>query len=214
MAMSQNESYFNHSRSEMLRFIPTHMERILEVGCGTGGFMSLIKQNRQIETWGIEPSAASKQAKLIFDHVIELSVEEAVERLPDDYFDCVIFNDVLEHLVDPEEVIRVISKKLCKEGRLVCSIPNVRFLPNLYQLLFRKDWKYDPEGGILDTTHLRFFTKISIDRLMSDNGFEVEILEGINPITLLKYRIILFLTFGFFEDARFMQFACVSKCRK
>jgi 2-polyprenyl-3-methyl-5-hydroxy-6-metoxy-1,4-benzoquinol methylase len=86
------------------------------------------------------------------------SVEEQLDSLPDDYFDCIICNDIIEHLADPWKVMSSLKRKISPNGFFVCSIPNVLFWKNLYELLIKRDWKY-VDSGILDKTHLRFFTK-------------------------------------------------------
>ena len=81
--------------------------------------------------------------------------------LPDNNFDVVIFNDVLEHFENPWAVLENVKTKLNASGVVVASIPNVAYITNLVELILKKDWRYKPEGGILDKTHLRFFTKKS-----------------------------------------------------
>lgn len=195
----------------MLPFVPSNAKTILEVGCGEGFFMQGLKAQQEVEAWGIEPEAVvSEKASVNFKKIICSTVEDAIHQLPDDYFDCIVFNDVLEHLLHPDRVLRSLHGKLRAGGCVVASVPNVRFMPNLYQLIVNKDWKYDPAGGILDETHFRFFTKKSMIRLFSDAGYDLNGISGINEIRSFKYRMLFLFTLGFFEDARYMQFACVA----
>jgi 2-polyprenyl-3-methyl-5-hydroxy-6-metoxy-1,4-benzoquinol methylase len=212
--MNSNKNYYSYYREEMLQFIPNNVNRLLDVGCGEGNFVSLLKQKQKFEAWGVEINneiAKLASSKNIFDKIINTSVELSINELPDNYFDCVIFNDVIEHLVNPKDVLMSIKSKMTENGVLVASIPNVRYLPNIYQLLIHKDWKYDVNGGILDDTHLRFFTKKSIIRLFDEIGFEILKIEGINPIELLKYKILFSLSFGILEDTKYLQFAVIAK---
>ncbi|PLX66238.1 MAG: class I SAM-dependent methyltransferase [Denitrovibrio sp.] len=126
--------------------------------------------------------------------------------LPDDYFDVVICNDVIEHMISHDMFFETIQKKLKKNGSLVGSIPNVRFYKNLKHLLFEKDWKYQ-ESGILDTTHLRFFTKKSLRRSLISNGYNISKLEGIEGSRAPILRLFLALTLGKHNDIRYRQLA-------
>ncbi len=115
-----------------------------------------------MEVWGVELSqqaAAEAQSKL--DKVFVGSIEDGTLLLPEGFFDCVVFNDVLEHLVNPWAVLTSIKMFMQPDAYVVASIPNVRYFDNIKQLLKHKQWKYEDEG-ILDKTHLRFFTIESI----------------------------------------------------
>ena len=103
-----------------------------------------------------------------------------------------------------------IKNKMTETSYFIGSIPNVRFYSNLFRLLIFKDWRYQ-DSGILDNTHLRFFTKKSLIRIFSENGFIIDELKGINgtkfsffSITLL-FKNILILLFG--KDSRYYQYA-------
>lgn len=152
--------YFGHARFEMLNFIPDGCENFLELGCGDGHFGSLVKQKQSCKYHGIELfEDASDKAERLLDEVFTGGVEEVLPQLPDNTYDCIICNDILEHLKNPFEVLVDLKRLLKTEGSIVSSIPNVRYINNLRELIFQKEWEYKHEGGILDFTHLRFFTK-------------------------------------------------------
>lgn len=206
--MSSSSPYYQGARKEVARFLPEQYSRVLEVGCGEGGFHVNLKQD--CEHWGIEPvHRAADIARHRLHRVIEASYHEALDQLPDHYFDLVICNDVVEHMVNPDELFSTIKRKISGKACLVGSIPNVRYIGNLFELLFLKDWRYK-DDGILDRTHLRFFTDMSIRRLFGENGFMIEEYAGINGVecrfhplrVLLKNAFILL--FG--RDTRFLQF--------
>ena len=100
-------------------------------------------------------------------------------RFPDDIgpedgpFDCVVFNDVLEHLVDPWEALRRTKALLTGSGTVVAVIPNIRHVRAVLPLLVRGRWDY-ADTGLLDRTHLRFFTKASMIELFETTGYTVE----------------------------------------
>jgi hypothetical protein len=105
---------------------------------------------------------------------------------------------------------KTIKKKMTEKGFLIGSIPNVRFYSNLFRLLILKDWKYQ-DAGILDNTHLRFFTKKSLTRALLENGFSIDKLKGINGTKFslfsanLILKNILILLFG--KDSRHPQYS-------
>ena len=204
--------YYGTHRSEMVQYVPSEAKRILEVGCGEGNFCRQLKTGDR-EVWGLEinPDAARK-AEGVCDRVVVGSFEEQVAHLPERYFDCIIFNDVLEHLYDPWTTVRQVKNLLSDTWVLVTSIPNFRYISNLItEILFQKEFEYKPEGGILDDTHIRFFTSKSMLRMFRNEGYEVLRHEGIRPCKSWKEKLFISLTLGFLKDARYKQFATVAK---
>ena len=133
---------------------------------------SALKEKTSAEVWGIEFNGeAAAVAGERLDNVITGKVEDAINELPDKYFDTIIFADVLEHLVDPYRVIDEIKEKLVPGGELIASIPNVRHWSVIRQLL-EGNWKYE-KWGIMDSTHLRFFTRQSISDMFEKNGYKI-----------------------------------------
>jgi 2-polyprenyl-3-methyl-5-hydroxy-6-metoxy-1,4-benzoquinol methylase len=211
--MNDEESYYQRTRPEMMPFISTDARTILEVGCAEGGFGASLKRRRpNIEVWGVEvlPEVAMK-ARASLDRMLVGRIEELVPSIPDKYFDCVVLNDVLEHLVDPWAVLIELRAKLTGTGSIVASIPNVRHFLNLKNLLLRKDWEYT-EHGILDRTHLRFFTSKSIRRMFNECGYELASMQGIEAAGGVSWKFTIFnrLLLNSFDDARFLVFACVA----
>jgi 2-polyprenyl-3-methyl-5-hydroxy-6-metoxy-1,4-benzoquinol methylase len=96
------------------------------------------------------------------------------------YFDCIVFNDVLEHMPDPWEVLRMTRHLLSPIGTVVASIPNVRYLPVSVRLLLNGDFSY-ADVGVMDRTHLRFFTMRTMHELFEASGYAVVAMRGINP---------------------------------
>ena len=213
---SKPTSYFEHSRSEMLPFIPAGCRRALDVGCGQGTFGQLLKRTRGMEVWGIEPvAAAAAIAATRLDCVIE-GAFSAEADLPEGKFDVITFNDVLEHLMEPGAALRLAARILNPGGVVVASIPNIRHFPTLWEVVVRGEWQYT-DSGILDRTHVRFFTRKSIGVLFSQCDFQVERIRGINSRdggTARKwfcYDVLNALVFNAIEDMRYLQFAVVAK---
>ncbi|MGB9067705.1 MAG: class I SAM-dependent methyltransferase [Candidatus Acidiferrales bacterium] len=213
--------YFEGARPEMLPFIPAHCRRLLDVGCGAGGFGASIKRSREIEIWGVEPvesAAAKASAKL--DRVINGPFDSEI-GLPAGTFDCIVFNDVLEHMAVPEQALRHAKVLLSPGGVIVASIPNIRSFPVLWQLVAHARWEY-VDAGVLDKTHLRFFTKSSIENMFTTEGYSLESICGINayagtggpgPSRSLwgAYKLVNALLLGKFADMKYIQFAVVAK---
>jgi len=204
--------YYGTHRSEMLKYIPADAVRILEVGCGEGNFCRLLKKN-STEVWGLEinPDVAV-MAEKVCDRVLIGSFGDLHKQLPVGYFDCVVFNDVLEHLYDPWTTVSHVKNLLSENGVLVTSIPNFRYISNIItEILFQKDFQYKPEGGILDDTHIRFFTSKSMLRMFRDAGYNVITHEGLRPCKSWKEKLFITLSLGLLKDARYKQFATVAR---
>jgi 2-polyprenyl-3-methyl-5-hydroxy-6-metoxy-1,4-benzoquinol methylase len=196
----------------MLKFIPLQAKRVLDVGCHTGAFGKAIKDKCGAEVWGVEPdhntaAAASKSLDRVFNAYFCEDLD-----LPDRYFDVIVFNDVLEHMPDPWEALKLSVRKLTVDGSVIISIPNLRHIDNLVHIMRERDFNYE-KLGIRDKTHLRFFTQKSAPRLFDDSGLAIVHMEGINeecyPSLL---RSIAFKVFkNYLDDTRHVQFAIVAK---
>ncbi len=203
--------YYLSSRPELMKYIPKTAVTFLDVGCGAGNFGKEIKKRDNAVVWGVEyDKKSSDKAKKVLNKVLNGDIAEVYSQLPDGYFDCVFFNDVIEHLTDPAFALRQAKKKLKKGGIVVCSVPNLRFFPVLSQILFEKDFIY-AKFGVVDETHLRFFTKKSIIRLFEDLNFEVLKIEGINKTKKFIYQIINLLVLNIMEDSFYQQFVIIAR---
>jgi 2-polyprenyl-3-methyl-5-hydroxy-6-metoxy-1,4-benzoquinol methylase len=209
--MGKQDKYYSESRVEVVPFILPDARSILDVGCGNGYFLKLAKDKTGAETWGLEYELnVAEEAKCRVDKVLTGSIESLADSLPDKYFDCIVFNDILEHLYQPELILEKVRPKLSEKGIIIASIPNVRYISNLVELILRKEWEYKDEG-ILDSTHIRFFTQKSMRRIFEEAGLSVTLQVGINEFSSIKFRIFNALTFGFFADTKYLQFVCVAK---
>jgi 2-polyprenyl-3-methyl-5-hydroxy-6-metoxy-1,4-benzoquinol methylase len=186
---SKDDSYYVLSRPELKQLLPKSLTgmTILEIGCGAGNFIHNISSCK--EYWGVEPNyAMAQQAKKKLNFVLIGSFREVETKIPPNNFDLIVCNDVIEHMDDVDYFLALIKTKLKRNGSIIGSVPNVRFIENILRFLIQRDWKYT-EWGILDKTHLRFFTEKSLHRLFLQNGYKIEILRRINPV-VLKYASI------------------------
>ena len=207
MNKAKESAYYEQPRPEMLAFLPEKITRSIEFGCSTGLFSKTVKEQKGSEAWGVdmdEQAIAIAAGRL--DRALAGDVFDIICQLPENSFDCVICNDFLEHLAYPDKFLLNVKRILTPGGSLVCSLPNVRYWKNVRELLFEKDWRYR-DAGILDNTHLRFFTKKSMIRLMVNNGYKVELIKGINPNNKsLRFIIPNLLTLGKHRDMQYLQF--------
>lgn len=172
------EDRYDLDRREVVPFVPVGVGRLLDVGCSSGRFGALLaERDPDLELWGIDPALVTGAGALgAYARTIDGSFPE---DLPDGRFDCVVFNDVLEHVVDPWALLGGWPRWLAADGVVVASIPNVRHLTVLYRLAVKGWWRYE-DTGLLDRTHLRFFTRTSIVELFEGAGLRIERLEPLN----------------------------------
>ena len=202
--------YYDNVRHEMLKYLPATAKKVMDVGCGNGAFAAIVKKQNNAEVWGIEPMESEAiVAETVLDKVFTGGVEPFLEQLPDRYFDAIYFNDVLEHLADPYSVLDILKSKLAPGGVIISSIPNVRFYRTFSRVVFAKDWRYD-EFGIMDKTHLRFFTGKSIRRMYEELGYNVLTHEPINVTKSLKPILFNILVLFTQMDIRNLQYATVA----
>jgi 2-polyprenyl-3-methyl-5-hydroxy-6-metoxy-1,4-benzoquinol methylase len=210
---------YEDPRAEMLAFIPDDARSLLDVGCSVGAFGAELRRSRpHLRLVGIEPNtAAANHARAIYDELWAATFPEIEDALLDNgRFDVIVFNDVLEHMPAPELALRASRRLLDDNGVVVTSIPNVRHISVSGMLLARGEWRYR-DAGILDDTHLRFFTKRSILRFFEDNGWQVERMVGLNRVlhvgdadTPRWVRLIGRLSAGRTDDLFFVQYATVA----
>jgi 2-polyprenyl-3-methyl-5-hydroxy-6-metoxy-1,4-benzoquinol methylase len=147
--------------------------RVLDIGCATG-YLAAALTARGCEVVGVERDRTSAAiAEAVCEDVIVADIESPEDRqtLPRG-FDFVLLGDVLEHLIDPSSTLAFTRELLAPGGIVVVSIPNVAAWPvRLGLLLGRFDYG---DFGILDRTHLRFFTRVSVHELVRGAGFAIE----------------------------------------
>ena len=151
--------YYTNERRDILPFLPEKPIKSIEFGCGVGNFSAIIKDQLKAETWGVDINQeAVTVAKKKLDNVLLGDAIEVLKDLPEYYFDCLICNDILEHLPYPENFLQEVRRILTKNAYITCSVPNIRSWGHFIHYFFGKDWKY-ANYGILDNTHLKFFIK-------------------------------------------------------
>jgi 2-polyprenyl-3-methyl-5-hydroxy-6-metoxy-1,4-benzoquinol methylase len=171
--------YYEGERADLAALVPATARRILDVGCGAGSLGAGLKAQLGAEVAGIElfPEAAA-QAEARLDHLVRADLDRLEELpFPPGHFDVAIFGDVLEHLRDPERLLRTVRRHLAQDGRIICSVPNIKHWTVVLPLLVRDVFTYT-DAGLLDRTHVHFFTLEELEAMLTRAGFEAEHLDA------------------------------------
>jgi 2-polyprenyl-3-methyl-5-hydroxy-6-metoxy-1,4-benzoquinol methylase len=169
----KKDDYYLGDRGELLGWLGGRYSRVLEIGCGSGGNAAWLRQHGATRIVGIETDAESAaRARQVFDEVIGESVDTALQSL-DESFDLIICADVLEHLIDPWRVTKELAGKAAENGLMVVSIPNIRHYRALWRIAFGVGFRYEDEGTF-DLTHLRFFDRSGLERMLHQGGWAPE----------------------------------------
>jgi len=177
--MSQPPGYHDTLNQELLDRLPTDARRVLEVGCGSGALARAYRQrNPGVNYTGVElAQAAARTATDACNEVVVGDIEtpaclEALDRLhATSGWDLLVCGDVLEHLRDPLRVLAELRTRTAAGATCLACIPNIGHVSMVYQLL-RARWNY-ADAGLLDRTHLRFFTQPTMVELFQQAGWKV-----------------------------------------
>lgn len=171
-----NLGYSSDVRTKLIAMIrQDHNERIevLELGCALGSTLNRIKYLwPNSEVFGVEYTEAVARIAGSVTNVIQGDVENVVIPYEREQFDYIICADVLEHLRSPEETIRRFLPCLKKNGYFIISLPNIRYYAVCAMLMQYGRFDY-ADSGILDRTHLRFFTRDTAIEMLESCGLEV-----------------------------------------
>lgn len=174
MYRDKGYTYYSGIRWDIIDLVPEGNNRILEVGCGTGSTLIKLKEiHKAQEIYGFELNE-----KMVQDHIKDINkviigdVEQIDPPFQDEFFDFIIFGDVLEHLIEPEKILKKYMKFLKSDGTIIASIPNIKNYTILFDLVIRDKFEYK-DAGILDRSHLRFFTKKEIIKMFNGCGMDI-----------------------------------------
>jgi len=186
--------YYNTARREILPVLPAKVARLLDLGCGTGATVALVKEARKVE-WagGVEiDAAAAEAAGRVCDRVwvLDAGRERFEQDIPEGSLDIVLALDILEHLADPWGMVKRLSPLVARGGRLIVSVPNIRNWKFLWRLAAHGDFHY-ADAGILDRTHLRFFVKATAIELATCGGLALVCATNAQPPRWPDIRMLL-----------------------
>jgi SAM-dependent methyltransferase len=198
----KSDDYFAHARREILPLLPQNCGRVLELGCGSGATLGWLRQTKKASyAVGIEiAEGAAIAARKCADEVHWADFEHADLPLEGQKFDVILCLDVLEHMVNPWTALdRLVVNYLAVGGTLIVSLPNVRHYSVVLPLLFGGRWNYT-EAGLLDRTHLRFFTRDSAQSLLTHNQLGKQVCTATGFDGFSMKRLFNLLTLGVFRE--------------
>lgn len=170
-----NSDYGNNRRYDVIDVMDKDTRNkinVLEIGCGMGATLYEIKNKfKDVEVFGVEKNKnAAEVASGVFN-IITGDIEELELSYKRNFFDYIILVDIVEHIKDPWEVLKKISKYLKSDGEIISVIPNIMHISIIEDLINGK-FTYR-EGGILDRKHLRFFTLEEICKMFSMSNLSI-----------------------------------------
>jgi SAM-dependent methyltransferase len=180
------DSYRGHARVELTGLFASDRKRLLDVGCASGATSALLKELIPgLEAWGVEPDPVAAQlAARRLDKVFAKKLEDVdllSEGLRHGDIDAVLLADVLEHMYDPWRALMQLKPFLAADAQVVISLPNVRNVGLVSDLV---DGRFDyQKWGLLDITHIRFFTLDGAVRMLQETGYGVRRVQAnIDPM--------------------------------
>ncbi|HEX4507406.1 MAG TPA: class I SAM-dependent methyltransferase [Alphaproteobacteria bacterium] len=167
-----NRTYLGESTPSVLERIPTGAARVLDLGCGCGGNARLLSA-RGMKVDGV--TVSGREAAEASAHCADVYIRNLEEGLPDlppgRLYDAVICSHVLEHIADPDRMLADIIPRLKRTGVLIVALPNLMLWKSRLKLLAGR-FEYT-ETGLMDRTHVRWYTFASARRLLEAHGFTV-----------------------------------------
>lgn len=202
--------YYNIEKSRLLPLIPDGSNSVLDLGCANGRLGRNLRQlNKASELVGVEIfEPAAQEAAKYYDKIYQGDIEQ-LQLTYREHFDFVICADILEHLRDPMVVVDRIHGWLKNNGTLISCVPNVRYWRVIRDLILLGKWEY-VEAGILDSTHLRFFTRNTFIEMLKKANFNITHQEMV--IYGGKHNFVNRFTLGLFEE--FMGYQVIVSAKK
>lgn len=204
------QEYYEYAREDILDLLPSQIQKIADIGGSSGATLSAIKAIRpSAQTICIDAHAPALAIAASRGHqAIACDLEHELPAIVSEC-DVVLLLDILEHLVDPWRVLAELVRRLPSRATVVVSLPNVRFWPVSSDLMFRGAWRLQ-ESGVLDRTHLRFFTRQSGAELLTQSGLVLQSTTG-RVHGARRYALLNHATFGLFEDLFCSQYLYVGR---
>lgn len=196
--MAIPSQYHSFVRTEILPLLPSSVTQILDVGAGVGAtsawLRSLFENCRTVALEGNPAAAAELRGNVDEFHIVDLNGALPNVGKPD----LVLLLDVLEHLVDPWDVLGRVTSIMAPHATVIVSVPNIAHLSVSVPLLLRAAFEYR-DAGITDRTHLRFFVRDSAIALLNSAGLCIEV--GLRTgFAGPRTRLLDGLTLGFLRD--------------
>jgi len=182
MSEEQLQHYYLNCNDRLLNQVPSGLKRVLEFGCSGGMLGKKYKETNSGVTWhGVDIfEPAVEHAKGLLDEAWCLNANDlAVNKtMKKEQYDALVYGDVIEHLIDPEQSVPKHLELLKPGGKLVVCIPNIQHWSVMKHVL-SGNFTYS-ESGILDRTHLRFFTRKSFLKFLNTVELDIVKMERIS----------------------------------
>jgi 2-polyprenyl-3-methyl-5-hydroxy-6-metoxy-1,4-benzoquinol methylase len=172
-ALQQSFVYGENDNEDVLRGLGTISGRLLDVGCGEGSWAPRLRDAGASELVALDPSVtAIERAAERYDAAVVGTIEQTeLAQLGARPFDVIVIADVLEHLVDPWQALHTLRSWAAPGALLAVSVPNLRFYRLVGNLALRGEFEYE-RWGVRDWTHLRWFTRRSLARMLGASGWQ------------------------------------------
>jgi O-antigen biosynthesis protein len=172
--MGKKSKYFDSLRLDIINLIPRKINTLLSIGSGSGQTEKYLKKYFKIKK--IVAIDKEKDVATELRRNVDVAIIKDIEKEPlvftDEYFDCILALDILEHLIEPKYVLMECNRLLKEKGSLIISIPNSQHFEVILRLLIGNF--YPKPQGIMDSKHLHFFTKKTITMLLLKCGFKID----------------------------------------
>ena len=170
--MNLKYTEFNFTLYEVHTMVFSRIEersKVLDIGCATGYFAKEL-QNKNCKTWGVEVDREAAKVAEKYCERVEVADLEREKKLPfkKGVFDYVLFLDVLEHARNPQEILQYSNQFLKRDGYIIISTPNIAHISMRLKLLFG-NFDYEKKG-IMDETHIHFYTRKTLQELIQKSG--------------------------------------------
>jgi len=195
----KSATYYDQVNPALLNLVTGRGLRVLDVGCGTGANGRQLLETG-VAAWcaGVEIMADSAAiAQQYLDEVRVGMVDKIDLPWEAQSLDCILLGDVIEHVLDPWNLLERLKSLLKPRGIFVASVPNVQHLSVISRLVLFGDWRYHHDG-ILDITHVRFFTRRSLVRLFRQSGCMIDAMRPY--FSGRRYSYTSRLSFGVLDD--------------
>jgi 2-polyprenyl-3-methyl-5-hydroxy-6-metoxy-1,4-benzoquinol methylase len=190
-------SYYEWYRPDVISAVPPEAKTVLSVGCAAGRTEAeLVKRGVKVVGVEINPEAA-KIARVRGLTILEGDVSEIDVAVAGEFYDCLIYADVLEHLPDPLAVLQRHVAVLKKNGTVIVSVPNFRHY-SVFQQLFVHGHVHYADAGVLDRTHLRLTTRKMVLEWFESVGLKITFLKYI--LLRRRDRLISAASLGLFRE--------------
>lgn len=169
---------------KLAEYVPVN-KKILDIGCATGNMGKYLIEQKNATVFGLDISSkAIEQASKVLNKAVCINVEK--KDIPfKELFDVILFGDVLEHLYDPAGILNKVKRNLKKNGLVICSIPNIANVEIRLRLLLG-NFDY-ADFGILDRSHIRFFTLKTIKQIFQKTGYKIKKIDYF-PFSFILFK--------------------------